>query len=90
MNPTEQAGSGPTTIFRNTSRAPSAAESNGVWPSTRSNHLVDYVCYMQDVPAEADVMADDRDERPQAFLAKPYPLDALQRAIRRALGTGRP
>ncbi|MEO8258841.1 MAG: hypothetical protein ABI868_15955 [Acidobacteriota bacterium] len=45
---------------------------------------------MQDVPAEADVMADDRDERPQAFLAKPYPLDALQRAIRRALGTGRP
>jgi PAS domain S-box-containing protein len=39
---------------------------------------------------EADVMADDRDEQPQAFLAKPYPLDALQRAIRRALGTRKP
>jgi two-component system, cell cycle sensor histidine kinase and response regulator CckA len=39
---------------------------------------------------EADVMADDRDEQPQAFLAKPYPLDALRRAIRRALGTGKP
>jgi CheY-like chemotaxis protein len=37
---------------------------------------------------EADVMADDRDEQPQAFLAKPYPLDALRRAIRRALGAG--
>jgi len=34
---------------------------------------------------EADVMAEDRAERPQAFLAKPYPFDALQRAIRRAL-----
>ena len=33
---------------------------------------------------EADVMADERDEQPQAFLAKPYPLDALRRAIRRA------
>jgi PAS domain S-box-containing protein len=39
---------------------------------------------------EADVMADERDEQPQAFLAKPYPLDALRRAIRRALGTGKP
>jgi PAS domain S-box-containing protein len=39
---------------------------------------------------EADVMADDRDEQPEAFLAKPYPLDALRRAIRRALGTGKP
>jgi PAS domain S-box-containing protein len=39
---------------------------------------------------EADVMADDRDEQPQAFLAKPYPLDALRRAIRRALGTEKP
>lgn len=38
---------------------------------------------------EADVMADDREEQPQAFLAKPYPLDALRRAIRRALGTER-
>ena len=36
---------------------------------------------------EADVMGDNRDEQPQAFLAKPYPLDALRRAIRRALGT---
>ncbi|HUR21600.1 MAG TPA: response regulator [Vicinamibacterales bacterium] len=35
---------------------------------------------------EADVMADERDEQPQAFLAKPYPHDALRRAIRRALG----
>jgi two-component system, cell cycle sensor histidine kinase and response regulator CckA len=39
---------------------------------------------------EADVMADDHDEQPQAFLAKPYQLDALRRAIRRALGTGKP
>ena len=38
---------------------------------------------------EADVMGDERDEQPQAFLAKPYPLDALQRAIRRALGPGK-
>lgn len=38
---------------------------------------------------EADVMAEDRDEQPQAYLAKPYPLHALRRAIRRALGTGR-
>jgi len=38
---------------------------------------------------EADVMADDREEQPQAFLAKPYPLDALRRAIRRALSAGR-
>ncbi|MEP7310450.1 MAG: response regulator, partial [Acidobacteriota bacterium] len=39
---------------------------------------------------EADVMDDDRGEQPQAFLAKPYSLDALRRAIRRALGAGRP
>ena len=35
---------------------------------------------------EADVMAEDRDELPQAFLAKPYSVDALRRAIRSALG----
>jgi CheY-like chemotaxis protein len=35
---------------------------------------------------EAHVMAEDRDERPQAFLAKPYGLDELRHAIRRALG----
>jgi len=39
---------------------------------------------------EADVMADDHDEQPNAFLAKPYPIDALRHAIRRALGTTRP
>lgn len=39
---------------------------------------------------EADVMADDHDEQPQAFLSKPYPIDALRRAVRRALGTARP
>jgi PAS domain S-box-containing protein len=39
---------------------------------------------------EADVMADDHDEQPNAFLAKPYPIDALRHAIRRALGTARP
>ena len=39
---------------------------------------------------EAEVMADDRAERPQVFLAKPYRLDALRRAIRRALRTGKP
>ncbi len=35
-------------------------------------------------------MAEDHDEQPQAFLAKPYPLEALRTAIRRALSTGRP
>lgn len=35
---------------------------------------------------EADVMADEHDEQPQAFLAKPYALDALRRTIRQALG----
>ena len=30
-------------------------------------------------------MGDDHDERPQAFLAKPFSLDGLKRAIRRAL-----
>ena len=35
---------------------------------------------------EADVMAHDHEEQPQAFLAKPFPLDALRRAIRQALG----
>lgn len=39
---------------------------------------------------EADVMADDRDEQPQVFLAKPYPRDALRRAIGRALGAPKP
>jgi len=39
---------------------------------------------------EADVMADEREEQPQVFLAKPYPLDALRGAIRRALGTEKP
>lgn len=34
---------------------------------------------------EADVMSDENDEQPQAFLAKPYRLAALRRAIRRAL-----
>ena len=37
---------------------------------------------------EADVMAEERDEQPQAFLAKPYPLEAVRRAIRRALIKG--
>jgi PAS domain S-box-containing protein len=37
---------------------------------------------------EADVMADDHEEQPQAFLAKPFRLNALRRAIRQALGTG--
>jgi two-component system cell cycle sensor histidine kinase/response regulator CckA len=35
---------------------------------------------------EAHVMADDYDQRPQAFLGKPYQLNALRDAIRRALG----
>jgi two-component system, cell cycle sensor histidine kinase and response regulator CckA len=35
---------------------------------------------------EAHAMAEDREEQPQAFLAKPYGLGALRRAIRRALG----
>lgn len=39
---------------------------------------------------EAHVMAEDRDERPQAFLAKPYQVDALRAAIRRALGARTP
>jgi hypothetical protein len=30
-------------------------------------------------------MADDFEERPEAFLAKPYELDALRDAIRHAL-----
>ena len=34
---------------------------------------------------EAHVMADDYDERPQAFLGKPFQLNALRDAIRRAL-----
>ena len=34
---------------------------------------------------EAHVMAEERDEQPQAFLAKPYSVDALRAAIRRAL-----
>jgi CheY-like chemotaxis protein len=38
---------------------------------------------------EADVMAADNTEQPQAFLAKPYLLDALRHAIRLALGTPR-
>jgi two-component system, cell cycle sensor histidine kinase and response regulator CckA len=36
---------------------------------------------------EAHVMADDFEERPQAFLGKPYEVDALRDAIRRALAT---
>jgi two-component system, cell cycle sensor histidine kinase and response regulator CckA len=39
---------------------------------------------------EADVMADEHDDQPEAFLAKPYPVDALRRAIRRALAPTRP
>jgi len=39
---------------------------------------------------EADVMAHDRDEQPQAFLAKPYSLQTLRRVIRRALGKKSP
>ena len=35
---------------------------------------------------EADVMADEHDEQPNAFLAKPYPIDALRQAMCRALG----
>jgi len=35
---------------------------------------------------EAHVMADDYDHRPQAFLGKPYQLNALRDAIRRGLG----
>ena len=31
-------------------------------------------------------MADDYDHRPQAFLGKPYQLNALRDAIRRGLG----
>jgi two-component system cell cycle sensor histidine kinase/response regulator CckA len=38
---------------------------------------------------EAHAMAEDREEQPQAFLAKPYRLVALRRAIRRALGMGK-
>ena len=38
---------------------------------------------------EAQVMADDYDERPQAFLGKPYQLNALRDAIRRALAKRR-
>jgi CheY-like chemotaxis protein len=38
---------------------------------------------------EADVMAEDHDEQPQAFLAKPYPIEALRIAIRRALASGK-
>jgi PAS domain S-box-containing protein len=38
---------------------------------------------------EADVMAEDHDEQPQAFLAKPYPLEALRIAIRRALASAK-
>jgi len=39
---------------------------------------------------EADVMANEHDEQPQAFLAKPYTRDALRRSIRRALGATKP
>jgi PAS domain S-box-containing protein len=38
---------------------------------------------------EADVMADADDEQPQVFLAKPYPLDRLRRAIGLALGAAK-
>ena len=37
---------------------------------------------------EAHVMAEGHTEKPQAFLSKPYQLDALRAAIRQALGTG--
>jgi two-component system, cell cycle sensor histidine kinase and response regulator CckA len=38
---------------------------------------------------QAHVMAGDHDDKPEAFLEKPYPFDALRAAIRRALGSGR-
>ncbi len=38
---------------------------------------------------EAHVMAEDRDQQPQVFLAKPYQIDDLRAAIRRALGSER-
>jgi CheY-like chemotaxis protein len=34
---------------------------------------------------EAHVMADDREDYPQAFLAKPFGIEALRNAMQRAL-----
>jgi CheY-like chemotaxis protein len=34
---------------------------------------------------EAHVMADDRDDHPQVFLAKPFGIEALRSAMQRAL-----
>lgn len=39
---------------------------------------------------EAHVMADDREDLPQAFLAKPFGIAALRNAIQRALTASSP